>query len=61
MCSCVLLCVLDKHFNWLVSSYSVILCANRVKTIHTDLSIYLTGFSLGQDFSIISNYFVTFV
>jgi hypothetical protein len=31
-------CVLDKCFNLLVSSYSIILCANRVKPIHTDLS-----------------------
>jgi hypothetical protein len=34
----VFLCVLDKCFNLLVSSYSIILCANRVETIHTDLS-----------------------
>jgi hypothetical protein len=34
----VFLCVLDKCFNLLVSSYSIISCANRVKTIHTDLS-----------------------
>jgi hypothetical protein len=61
VCSCVFLRVLDKHFNWLVSSYSVILCANCVKTIYNDLSIYLGGFSLGQDLSIISNYFVIFV
>jgi hypothetical protein len=34
----VFLCVLDKRFDLLVSSYSIILCANHVKTIHTDLS-----------------------
>jgi hypothetical protein len=34
----VFLCVLDKCFKLLVSSYSIILCANRVKPIHTNLS-----------------------
>ncbi|KAL5674051.1 hypothetical protein ACJX0J_018357, partial [Zea mays] len=46
-------------FNLLVSSYSIISCANRVKTIHTDLSPIRVDFLYGKVLSKISHYFVT--